>query len=214
MDKNKQFVVTINRELGSGGRTVGELVAKRLGVPFYDKALIKTLEEKYGLTVEQIEQLKGRKHSWWSDFERVVALGECMSNMQYYEVPVGFELPDVLTTDELYKSETEILRGIAENGSCVIAGRTAFFVLKNQPNRLSVLIQAPMEQRIARLMRKKGISHDAAGKIIEKVDKMRENYVKKYTGTSRYDTRNYDLVISMEGKTEEEAAKLILDYIG
>ena len=62
MNKNEKFIITINRELGSGGRTVGEKLAAKLGVPFYDKALIKALTEKYHLTVEEIEKLKGRKH--------------------------------------------------------------------------------------------------------------------------------------------------------
>jgi cytidylate kinase len=71
-----------------------------------------------------------------------------------------------------------------------------------------------MEHRIQRIMRKQNLSHEEAEKIINKVDEMRENYVKKYTGTSRYDARNYNLVISSEGKTEEEVAALILQYIG
>ena len=75
MNKNEQFVITINRELGSGGRTVGEILAKKLGVSFYDKALIKALEEKYNLTVDEIEKLKGRKTRWWEDFKRVVDIG-------------------------------------------------------------------------------------------------------------------------------------------
>ena len=80
MNKNKQFVISINRELGSGGRTVGEKLAQKLGVSFYDKALIKALEEKYNLTTEEIEALKGRSHSWWADFKRVIGLGYSVSN--------------------------------------------------------------------------------------------------------------------------------------
>ena len=60
MNKNEKFVITINRELGSGGRTVGRLLAEKLGVPFYDKAVIKTLQEKYHISPEEIERLKGR----------------------------------------------------------------------------------------------------------------------------------------------------------
>jgi cytidylate kinase len=67
MKKDEKFVITINRELGSGGRTVGEKLARKLGVPFYDKALIKALMEEYHLTVEEIEHLKGQKDSWWKE---------------------------------------------------------------------------------------------------------------------------------------------------
>ena len=213
MNKNEQFVITINRELGSGGRTVGRLLAEKLGVPFYDKAVIKALQEKYNLTTAEIERLKGRKHGWWADFKRMLSIGQSANSSQYYKVEVGEE-PDLLTTDEMYKAEKEILKGIAEDESCVIAGRTAFHILKDQPNRLSILIQASMESRTERVMRKQNLSREEAEKAIERVDKMRENYVKKYTGTSRYVTRNYQLVITADGKTEEEIADIIMQYLG
>ena len=114
----------------------------------------------------------------------------------------------------MFKSEQEILRGIAEEESCIVAGRSGFYVFRNHPNHLSILIQASMDFRVARVARKQGLTPEEALKAIEKVDKMRENYVKKYTKTSRYDTRNYDLVISADGKTEDEIADFILQYIG
>lgn len=213
MNKNEKFVITINRELGSGGRTVGEKLAERLGVSFYDKALIKALEEKYHLTVEEIEKLKGQKNNWWSDFKRVVSVGGALNQSVYYQVPVGSK-SELLTTADLFNAETEILEGIAENESCVIAGRCGFFVFRNHPNHLSILILAPLEYRIQRVMRKKGLSHEEAENIIRQVDRMRENYVTKYTNSSRYDARNYNIVISSDERTEEEIADLIVRYIG
>ena len=65
MNKNEKFVITINRELGSGGRTVGRKLAELLGVEYYDKALIDALKDKYHLTVEEIEKMKGQKQGWW-----------------------------------------------------------------------------------------------------------------------------------------------------
>ena len=212
MNKNEKFVITINRELGSGGRTVGRLLAEKLGVPFYDKAVIKALQEKYNLTTAEIERLKGRKHSWWADVERILKIDGGMS-MDYY-LPKKDDAPDLLTTKEMFKAETEILKGIAEERSCVVAGRSGFHVFRYHPNHLSILIQASMESRVERVARKQNMTEDEARKTIERVDKMRENYVKKYTGTSRYDTRNYQLVISADGKTEEEMADIIMQYIG
>lgn len=210
MNKNEKFLITINRELGSGGRTVGRILAQKLGVPFYDKALIKALEEKYNLTTEEIERLKSRNRSWWSDFKRVLTVGEDAANsLEYY---VGADA-DLLTTEALFKAEKEILMGIAEEESCVIAGRSAFFILSAHPNHLSILIQASIEHRIERLMKKQNLSWQEALKTINKVDHMREEYVNNYAQTSRYDTRNYDLVINMDGKTEEQVADLILSYI-
>ena len=213
MNLNEKFVITINRELGSGGRTVGKKLAEKLGVPFYDKALIKALQEKYHLTVEEIEKLKGRNHGWWAEFKRMLSIGVQQSETKYYQVAIGEE-PDLLTTDEIFLAEQEILKGMAAEESCIIAGRSGFYVLRNHPNRLSILIHASMDFRVSRVARKQGITPDEARKTIEKVDKMRENYINKYTKTSRYDTHNYDLVISADGKTEDEIVKLILSYIG
>ncbi|MBQ8457872.1 MAG: cytidylate kinase-like family protein [Prevotella sp.] len=211
MNLKEKFVIAINRELGSGGRTVGEKLAAKLGVDFYDKALVKALEEKYHLTVEEIENLKGRKNNWWSDFSRVVSVGETM-RQQYYSIAVGDE-PKLVTTQQIFKVEKEMLLAMAENGSCVITGRSGFFVFRHHPNHINVLIQAPMEKRIQRLMKKQNMSAEEAEKTIRRIDKMRDNYVTKYTGESRYDTRNYDLVINMDSINEDDAAALIMQYI-
>ena len=213
MNLNERFVITINRELGSGGRTVGRKLAERLGVPFYDKALINALQEKYHLTVDEIEKLKGRSHSWWAEFKRTLRIGTLQSETNYYQVKMGEE-PDILTTDEMFNTEKEILNGMVADESCIVAGRSGFYVFRNHPNRLSILIQASMDFRVQRVSQKQGLTPEEARKTIEKVDKMRENYVNKYTKTSRYDTRNYDLVISADGKTEDEIVDLILFYIG
>lgn len=214
MNKNEKFVITLNRELGSGGRTIGRLIAERLGVPFYDKALINALEEKYGLTTDEIERMKGRSHSWWADFKRAMNIGAELNAKQYSNYHIDTEkLPDALSTDEIFATEQEVLCGIAADESCVIAGRCGFYVFREHPNHLSILIQASMESRVARLASKRNITPEKARDIIEHVDKMRENYVNKYTGTSRYDTRNYDLVLRVDGKTEEELADIIMQYI-
>ena len=211
MKLNERFVITINRELGSGGRTIGEKLAQRLNVPFFDKAIVQGLKEKYELTTEEIERLKGQKHNWWADFKRSLKI------MPSYAAPQIISskdaIPDFLITDDIFQTETEILKGIADDESCVIAGRSGFFVFRDHPNHLSILIQANLEYRISRLVEKRGISREEAQSIIKEVDTGRENYVKKYTGTSRYDTRNYDIVLNADEHTEEEIVELILQYI-
>ena len=211
MNKYEKFVITINRELGSGGRTIGEKLGKELKVPFYDKALIKQLKEQYHLTVEQIEYLKGQKHNWWADCKRSMMMLPNYVGPSYIGTPVN--MPDFLITDEIFQTETEILKGIAEDGSCIIAGRSGFHIFRDHPNHLSILIQASLQHRIERLVRKREITYEQAREIIKQVDEARENYVKKYTGSSRYDTRNYDLVINMDDHTEDEALDIILKYI-
>lgn len=227
MNKNEKFVITINRELGSGGRTVGQKLAEKLGVEFFDKALINALEEKYNLSVKEIEKLKGQSHSWWAELKRAIiptdptldnpqkeTFDNTKSQLGMYIPRPDYTTRQTLTTREVFKAETEILEGIAKDESCVIAGRSGFYIFRNHPNHVSILIQASMPSRIERVMRKQNMTEDEARKTIEKIDKMRENYVKEYTGSSRYDTRNYDLVISSDGKTEDEIADLIIKFIG
>ena len=211
MNKNEKFVITINRELGSGGRTVGRILAEKLGVPYYDKALTKPLEDKFNMTSDQIERLKSNNRSWWEDVKRVLILGEEAANSSHF---YDEDNKKHVTSEAVLKAEEEILREIAIEESCVIAGRSAFFALNGYPNSLNILIQASMEYRLNRIMEKRGISEKEAKKIIKEVDQAREEYLKNNARTSRYDTRNYDLVIKMDGKTEEEAANVILTYIG
>lgn len=213
MKRNEKFVIAINRELGSGGRTVGRKLAERLHVEFYDKALIKTLEERYSLSVEEIEKLKGRSHNWLAELKRSLFASEGMAVTSNYILAVPGDKPVQPTTYDMFEAEQEILKNIAAEESCVIAGRSGFYVFRNHPNHLSILIQASMPFRIERVMRKQNMTREQAIKTIENIDKMRENYIKEFTKTSRYDTRNYDLVITADGKTEDQIVDIILKYI-
>jgi cytidylate kinase len=210
MNKNEKFVITINREMGSGGRTIGRKLAEKLGVEFYYKSVIKGLEKKFNLTAEEVEKQKGREHGWWASIKRQLT-GSVVSSSPF--LPKVADEAELLDTDDIFKAETEILKGIAEEESCVIAGRSGFFVFRDHPNHMNILIQASMPHRVQRVVSKQNITEEEARKAIEKVDKMRENYVNKYTGTSRYDTRNYDLVISMDRMSEDAAVAIIMDYI-
>ena len=214
MNKNEKYVITINRELGSGGRTVGRKLAEKLNVAFYDKALINELKKKFQLDTEQIEKLKSGKSDWWREFiNSAMYMGQGMNEMWYYQRMTGQE-GYLVTSSDMFKMDKEILTQVAAEDSCVIAGRNGFSVFADHPNHLSIFIQAPLEYRIQRIMGKQNLTREEAEKVIKKVDDMRESYVKKYSGTSRYDTRNYDLVVNMEGKTEDEVVELILQFIG
>ena len=210
MNPNNKFVITINRELGSGGRTVGRKLAEKLGVEFYDKAVIKALQEKYQLSVEEIEKLKGQEQGWWADFKR--RLGVSADDVKYIlaNPDNGREL---LETEDIFRAETEILKAIAKDESCVIAGRSGFYIFREHPNHLSIFIQASMLSRVARVAREQNMSRSEARMTIEKIDRMRENYINEQTGLSRYDTRNYQLVLSMDELTEDAAVDVIMEYI-
>ena len=206
MNKNEKFVITINREVGSGGRTVGRKLAETLGVKYCDKAVIDGLTKKFGLTPERIEEIKAQKKSWWNDINN------------YYQTLVNstsqpMEAEVKLDNATMFETEKRIQQELAEQTSCVIAGRTGFMVFREWPNHLSVFIQASMDYRIKRIMDRQNVSMDEARDIIAKIDATREAYIKKYEDTSRYDTRNYQLVISMDDLSEDDAVEVIMDYI-
>ena len=206
MNKNEKFVITINREVGTRGRTVGRKLAEKLGVKYCDKAVIEGLTKQFGLTPERIEEIKAQKKSWWNDINN------------YYQTLVNsaslpMEAEVKLDNDTMFETEKHILQELASQSSCVVAGRTGFMVFREWPNHLNVFIQASMEYRVQRVMRRQNVSEQEARDIIQKMDTTRETYIKKYEDTSRYDTRNYQLVISMDDLSEDDAVEVIMDYI-
>ena len=213
MNTNEPFVITISRELGSGGRTVGRKLAAELNARYSDKELVNQLMDQFKLTTSGIEQLKGKKKNWMADFIQFVAPMPKVKMLVDTDSKFVQEFRPDVTTNDLFKAESEILQAIAAEGSCVIAGRSGFFVLKDHPNKLDIFITASMERRIERVMRKQQLSREGAEAAIKRVDEMRDNYVQRYAGTSRYDLRNYDLVLNMDDLSEEDAVKLILKFI-
>ena len=206
MNKNEKFVITINREAGSGGRTVGRKLAEKLGVKYCDKAIVEGLTKKFGLSIERIEEIKAQKKSWWKDINN------------YYNTLVNsasqpMDAQVKLDKNSIFETEKRILQELAAQSSCVVAGRTGFMVFRQWPNHLNIFIQASMEYRVKRIMNKENVSDEKARNIIAKLDADRETYIKKYENTSRYDTRNYQLVISMDDLSEDDAVEIIMDYI-
>ena len=208
------FVITLSREVGSGGRTIGRKLAERLGVRFSDKELVDALQAKLNLTAERIEEMKGKKKRWLDDFIQLVAPVPMSGMIVDGESDYITEYNLSKDVNDVFEAEKEILNGIADQGSCVIAGRSGFFVLKNRPNKVDILITASRENRIARIMRKQNLSREQAEDVINSVDKARDNYVKRYTGQSRYDARNYHIVLNMDYLTEDKAVDLIMSYLG
>ena len=206
MKRNEKFVITINREVGSGGRTVGRILAEKLGVKYCDNAVIEGLTKKFGLSPERIEEIKAQKKSWWNDINNYY-----QTLVNSTSLPMDAEVR--LDNATMFETEKRILQELATQSSCVVAGRTGFMVFREWPNHLNVFIQASMEHRIKRIMNRKNVTMEQARDIIAKMDATREAYIKKYEDTSRYDTHNYQLVISMDDLSEDDAAEIILDYI-
>ena len=208
------FVITISREVGSGGRTIGRKLAQKLGVRFSDKELIDALQAKLNLTASGIEELKGKKKRWLDDFIQMVAPVPTSGMLVDGDSDYISEYNSSLNVNDIFEAEKEILNGIADQGSCVIAGRSGFFVLKDRPNKVDILITASLDNRVARVMSKQNLTREKAMEVIESVDKARNNYVLRYTGQSRYDARNYNIVLNMDYITEDKAVDIIMSYLG
>lgn len=206
MDKNQKFVIAINREVGSGGHVIGEELAKKLGVKFYDKAIVKELTKKFNLSLDELEEVRSSKFNWWNSLVE--------SYMNRYRIEERFDVENtVATTDNVFKVESDFLRQLAEDESCVIAGRSGFYIFRDNPNALKIFITCDMPQRIERMMKVRNLTEEEAVKAIDKFDKGREAYTKKFSGKSRYDARNYDLVINVTHMNVQQTVNLILDYI-
>ena len=212
MNTKEPFVITISREVGSGGHTVGRILAEKLNVRYCDKQLLASLEKQFGLSASRIEELKGEKKGWLADFMKKVSPMPSASALGL-DPEYSRESRVDITSEDIFKAESEILKGFAQLGPCVVAGRSGFFVLKDFPNRIDVFISASLPNRIERVMHKQNLSRENAQSVIEKIDKARENYIQRFAGVSRYDARNYDLCINADGHSEEELAELILSYI-
>lgn len=181
-------------------------MAEKLGVKYCDKAIVEGLTNKFGLSIERIEEIKAQKKSWWKEVNNYY-------NTLVNSASLPMEAEVRLTNTSLYETEKHILQELAVQTFCVVAGRTGFMVFRTWPNHLNIFIQASMEHRIERIMKKKNVSDEEARKIISKLDVDRETYIQKYEDTSRYDTRNYQLVISMDDLSEDDAVEVIMDYI-
>lgn len=214
MDLNNKFVITVSREIGSGGRTIGRKLSERLGVRFYDKELINALREQFNLNTSEIEKIKGEKKNWLADLIRSMAP---VPEMVLVNDPGSAYLGNVrnmVTNADIFEAETKILRELADESSCVIAGRSGFFVLEGHPNKVDIFITASRSSRIGNVMHKQNLSEEQAALIVDDVDKSRENYVKRYTGKSRYDCRNYNLVLNVDGISDDDAVSIIMAYLG
>lgn len=208
MENKEHFVITINRELGSGGCTIGKLLAERLGVKYYDKALVHELTSEFNLTEEELERVKAKKQNWWSDF--------CQSYNQRYDTNLRKDpSPKAVTTEAVFHVESRLLKGLASKESCVVMGRSGFYIFRDTPGALRVLILCnDMQKRVDRVVRRKHLIEEEAKAAIAEVDRTRETYTKRFSGTSRYDARNYDLVINTADMTEEQAADIIIKALG
>ena len=201
----KKFVITINRESGSGGKEIATKLGKLLGVKVYGKEILASIREKFELSEEEIEKIKATKPGWWADFCRFYKQFGTTAAIAYESFEVD--------SRQLYYEEAKILKELAEQESCIIVGRTGFHIFKDNPDAMRLLLIAKPEYRVKRIMEKQSVDEAEARKIMERTDKARENYTKTFAETSRYDARNYDMVINISGFTTDQVAQFLAENV-
>lgn len=191
MEEQTNFVITINRQFGTGGHAIGEMLAKRLGVRFVDNEILHSAAHLLEIDKSAAEKLANKKPSWWDDFVKYCS---SLSNSNPTENDSSKTSP---TTRQLFYAQADIIKLMAESGSCIIIGRCAFDILKDMPNVFKVFLHSDEDFRLKRILENTDMTEKEAIKKMKELDKLRESYTKSYTGKDWWDARNYDLTLDV-----------------
>ena len=198
------YIITIGRQFGSGGRAIGEALAKKLNIPYYDKELISLAAKESGMDAEVFNNVDERATNslLYSLSMGLYSFGSNFSNNA--DLPVN---------DRLYILQHQIIKKLADEGPCVIVGRCADYVLKDRKDCINVFIHANMEYRKERAIEIHDVKKNKAEQIVNKTDKVRANYYSFYSGQKWGLAQNYDISIDSSKLTIDQAVELIEAYI-
>ena len=202
--KNQHHVITIGRQLGSGGSAMGKAIAEHFGFEYIDKEILVKAAAILDADEENLELVD----------ENVSAL-TAMARSAAFEMPYIAKEWYIPTSDQLFKTQTEIIRESVEKGPCVIIGRCASYLFRHYEKHTSIFLQADMDSRIKRLEKTldKKLSEKKAVHDIEKQDRERAQYYNTFTGKKWLDLRQYDLVLDTSQFSDEEIKDILFHYI-
>ena len=193
---NNNLIITIGREYGTGGREIGQKLALRLGIPFYDRELITRAAKKTGFDEKLFEQLDKRATN--SFLYSLTMFGSVGLN--------GMSL-----TDQLYLAQSNVIREMAEGSSCVIVGRCADFILKDQPDCLHIFVHSDMAHRAARVRERYGETSKPMEKRLQEKDSKRKVYYKHYTNRNWGEAENYDVCLDSGTLGVDKCVEIVCD---
>lgn len=202
LEAEKHSIIVIGRQFGSGGRRIGKIIAERLRCPYYDRELLSKAAEGLGYAPEVFDVHDEKKPSPF----RALLQG-------VYGIADNFH-DTSMSAERLYKEQSEIIRQICSEGSCVIVGRTADYVMRHHPGLVSVFLHAPVEVRAKNIVsRGDCMSESQAVDLANKRDHARESYYNYYTGNQHWGrASNYHLSINASTLSDSEIADIIIDY--
>lgn len=197
----EKIIINIGRQLGSGGREIGEKLSELLKIPFYDKELLQIASQESGLGKEFFEKAdeKNTHNILGSLFSQNVWANEEYSN--YY-----------LSNETLFQIQSDVIRKLADQHSCIFIGRCADYVLKENQRCLNVFISADLNDRISRIAKLQQLSENKARELIEKTDKKRASYYNYYSNKVWGAAESYHLCINSSVLGIDETVKFILEF--
>ena len=180
----KKSIITVSREFGSGGRTIGKTVAQRLGIPYYDKELVKQVALESGFDPKYIEE------------QGEFAPGKTHFAFSFLGRGVPGVMGGMTAADFLWTIQHNVILDLADKGPCVIVGRCADYILRDDPRRLSVFVHAPLDERVRRAREEYGVQEPNLESFVLRQDKARASYY-NYFATGKWgQSREYDLCVS------------------
>ena len=195
---NKNIIITIGRQFGSGGKCVAEVLGRKLGIPVYDQELIMKAAQESGFSAKFFEQ---------SDEKR-----RFFSLSSIFATAYSSETENYMSDKGLFRIQCETIRNIAGQGSAVIVGRCSDYVLRDMENKLDVFLTSPLEKRAARVAERQGIDYAKAMETVEREDRNREEYYNYYTFGNWGVASNYDLCIDSDKLGDEGTADMIIEF--
>ncbi len=199
-----KIVITIARQYGSGGRTIGKMLSERLEIHYYDKELLRLASEDSGINEALFENADEKLKS--------TKLFKIAHSVYHGEL-IPPESDDFVSTQNLFNYQAKIIKRLAEEESCVIVGRCADFILKDYDNVLSVFIHAPHEYCMNQAAKKHSMTSKELERFILKTDKHKAEYYKYYTGRVWTDARNYDLCLDSSKLGYDRCVDEIISYM-
>ena len=190
-------IITISREFGSGGRFIGEEVAKKLGIAYYDKNIINQIAEESGLSPDYIQEsaeLSPKKGLFAYAF-------------------AGRDITGKSLEDMVYEAQRKVILELADKESCVIIGRNADFILKDREDVLNVFIHGDMPEKIKRICKLYDVTEDGAVKLIKDTDKRRRTNYNFYTEQKWGMAKNYTLSLNSSQLGYARCKKMIMDCV-
>lgn len=195
------YVIVIGRQFGSGGRSIGRMLASRLGIDYYDTELLKKAAESEGINPDIFQ---------YHDEKKPSVMKALLQGL--YGIPDNFHTVP-LSGENMYKVQGKVIRDLCKKGSCVIVGRSADVILRDHPNLLSVFLHAPMKYRIDKIMhRKEAMTREEAEEMARQYDRHRESYYNYFCGDKKWGiASNYHLSIDTSKVSDETVVEIILN---